>query len=90
MAVGQITHIELPSDDLERATSFYSQLFGWDMRQIPEMPNYAMFQDRPGESGGAIGLRGQTAPNRLRKYDEVETMDATVAKLADHGATDAD
>ena len=87
MAVGQITHIELPSDDLERATSFYSQLFGWDMRQIPEMPNYAMFQDRPGESGGAIGLRGQTAPERLRIYVEVESLDATVAKVTELGGS---
>jgi predicted enzyme related to lactoylglutathione lyase len=87
MAVGQITHVEFPSDDLERATSFYSQLFGWDIRQIPEMPDYALFQDRPGESGGAIGLRGQTAPERLRIYVEVESLDVTVARVLELGGS---
>ena len=28
------------------------------MQQIPEMPDYVMFQSGPGESGGAIGVRG--------------------------------
>jgi predicted enzyme related to lactoylglutathione lyase len=87
MAVGQIIHVELPSDDLERATSFYSQLFGWDLQQLPEMPDYALFQDRAGESGGAIGLRGQTAPERLRIYVEVEALEAAVAKVIELGGS---
>ena len=87
MAVGRITHIEFPSDDLERATSFYSRLFGWDLQQVPEMPDYAMFQDRPGESSGAIGLRGQTAPEQLRIYVEVESLDETVAKVLELGGS---
>lgn len=87
MAIGQITHIEFPSDDLERATSFYSQLFGWDIQQIPEMPDYAMFQDRPGESGVGIGLRGQTAPERMRVYVEVGSLDAAVATVVELGGS---
>jgi predicted enzyme related to lactoylglutathione lyase len=87
MANGQITHIELPSDDLERAQSFYSGLFGWQMQNTPEMPNYAMFQSGPGESGGAIGLRGETAPERMRFYVEVEALDATVARALELGGS---
>ncbi len=30
-----ITHFELPSDDLDRATSFYAEVFGWDIEEIP-------------------------------------------------------
>jgi predicted enzyme related to lactoylglutathione lyase len=87
MAKGEITHVELPSDDFERAQSFYSELFGWEMRQTPEMPDYAMFQSGPGESGGAIGLRGQTAPDQMRIYVEVESLDATVTKTLELGGS---
>ncbi len=64
MAIGEITHIELPSDDPERAQTFYSELFGWPMRQVEGMPDYTMFQSGPGEFGGAIGKRGVSAPDR--------------------------
>jgi hypothetical protein len=85
MATGEITHIELPSDDVERAQSFYSELFGWPMRSVPEMPDYVMFQSGPGEFGGAIGKRGVSAPDRPRFYVEVESLDTTVAKVLELG-----
>ena len=87
MANGEITHVELPSDDLDRAQRFDSELFGWEMQQSPEMPDYAMFRSGPGESGGAIGLRGQTAPQRLRIYVEVDSLDATVARTLELGGS---
>ena len=40
MANGEITHVELPSDDLDRAQRFYSELFGWEMQEAPEMPDW--------------------------------------------------
>ena len=87
MAHGEITHVELPSDDFDRAQRFYSELFGWKMQQTPEMPDYAMFQSGPGESGGAIGLRGQTAPDRLRIYVEVDSLDPVVARTLELGGS---
>ncbi len=85
MALGEITHVEFPSDDIERASNFYSEVFGWEIGRIPEMPDYAMFQMKAGVSGGAIGLRGQTAPERMRVYVEVESLDTTVAKVQELG-----
>jgi len=87
MAIGEITHVEIPSDDPERAQSFYSRLFGWEMRHSPAMPDYAMFRSGPGESGGAIGRRGQTAPDRVRIYVEVESLEAVVAKTLELGGS---
>ena len=87
MASGEITHVELPSDDLDRAQRFYSELFGWEMQQVPEMPDYAMFQSGPGQSGGAIGLRDQTVPHQMRIYVEVESLDQTVARTLELGGS---
>jgi uncharacterized protein len=36
-----VSHFEIPFDDEERASRFYSQVFGWDINAIPEM-NYVM------------------------------------------------
>ena len=87
MANGEITHVEIPSDDFERARGFYREVFGWDMREVPQMPDYALFQSGPGESGGAIGKRGVSAPERLRIYVEVESLDATVARVLELGGS---
>ena len=87
MAIGEITHIELPSDDSERAQTFYSELFGWPMQQVEGMPDYTMFQSGPGEFGGAIGKRGVSAPDRMRLYVEVESLEASVAKVTELGGS---
>ncbi len=37
-----IIHMEIPVTDLNKAKSFYSKVFGWNVDVIPEM-NYALF-----------------------------------------------
>jgi len=81
MAHGEITHLDLPSDDLGRARAFYEGLFGWKIQGMPEFPDYEMFQSGPDGVGGGIGLRGETAPNAPRIYVSVDSIDATLAKL---------
>ena len=87
MAFGEITHFEIPSDEPDRAQTFYSELFGWEIQTLPDYPDYAMFQSGPGESGGAIGVRGVTAPNQVRIYITVESLDASVAKVRELGGS---
>ena len=48
MSKHQIIHVELSSRDHEEAGQFYHELFGWEIRQIPEM-SYATF------STGGVG-----------------------------------
>lgn len=82
MAHGEITHVELPSDDVQRAKDFYAALFGWQVRSVDGMPDYELFQSGPGDMGGAIGLRGQTAPSRgPRIYVTVDSVADTLAKV---------
>ncbi len=35
----KVQHFEIPYDDKERAKKFYSEVFGWNIQDIPEM-NY--------------------------------------------------
>jgi predicted enzyme related to lactoylglutathione lyase len=87
MAHGEITHIELPSDDLGRAKSFYSELFGWDIQGTPGFDDYELFQSGPGNVGGALGLRGKTSPKQLRIYVSVDSIDAAVARVQELGGS---
>ena len=82
MAHGQITHIEFPADDTERAQRFYKELFGWDFQSFEGAPGYFLFNTGSIESaGGAIGQRGQSTGEKLRVYVTVDSIDDTLAKV---------
>ena len=82
---GEYSHIELPAHDLERAKSFYGNVFGWQFRDAQGFENYALYEAGPGDLGGGIGLRGQNAPNQVRNYITVDSVDGAVAKVIANG-----
>ncbi len=86
MAHGQITHIEIPADDVDRARRFYSELFGIETNEIDGMPGYFLFSF--GEikgAGGAIGKRGTDIAENLRVYVEVDSIDPVLARVPELG-----
>jgi uncharacterized protein len=48
---GEVVHLEMPADDVERARKFYKKTFGWKMQPIPEL-DYTMVQTAPGSKRG--------------------------------------
>lgn len=84
MAQGDITHIDIPADDIPRAASFYSRVFGWSINEVPGYEGYPMWQAPNGISGGGITQReGElTYP---RSYVEVDSIDETLATVTDAG-----
>jgi predicted enzyme related to lactoylglutathione lyase len=87
MTHGEIRHIELPSDEPERARAFYEGMFGWAIQSPPEHPTYQMFRSGPGDMGGTIGLRGETAPKQQRIYITVDSVDEALAKVEGLGGS---
>ena len=88
MAHGDIAHVDLPSDDLGRAKSFYEGMFGWRIAGMEAFPDYEMFQTGQGGGiGGGIGLRGETAPQQLRIYVEVDSLDEAIARVQQLGGS---
>jgi predicted enzyme related to lactoylglutathione lyase len=88
LAHGQITHIEFPADDVERAQRFYSELFGWKYDTIPGFEDYFMFNTGPTDAiGGAIGKRGESAPESLRLYVETDSIDALLPRVPELGGS---
>lgn len=86
MPHGDITHIDIPVADLERAKSFYSGLFGWQIAEVPGYEGYPMWQAPNKISGGGLAPRdeGFTQP---RSYVEVDSIEETLTKAQEQGGT---
>jgi len=84
---GEFSHIEFPADDVERAKAFYAAVFGWQFRSMDEMENYYLYDAGPGGLGGGIGKRGENAPDAIRNYIGVDSIDASLAAASANGGT---
>ncbi len=89
MAHGDFTFIEIPADDPARAQAFYAGLVGWQFQEVPGIAGYYMFATPAGEEavGGAIGKRGEMAPEKLRTYVSVDAIDAVLPRVAELGGS---
>jgi predicted enzyme related to lactoylglutathione lyase len=84
LAHGDITHIDIPVDDLERATSFYGSVLGWQIAEMPGYEGYPMWQAPNQVSGGGFTQRDE-ALQTMRSYVEVDSIDDVLTKATDSG-----
>lgn len=84
MAHGDITHIDIPVNDMAKAKEFYSGLFGWNIAAYPGFEDYPMWQAPNQSSGGGLAPRDESfiCP---RSYVEVDSIDDVLAKVRDTG-----
>jgi hypothetical protein len=87
MPHGEYNHIEIPYDDEERAKRFYGGVFGWEFRQMQGMDGYDLYTAGPGELGGGLGKRGESAGETTRNYILVDSVDEAVKKIQELGGT---
>jgi predicted enzyme related to lactoylglutathione lyase len=84
MARGEITHVEIPADDIERAKRFYAAVAGWEIGETQGYPDYHMFRTAE-RAGGAIGKRGESVGATLRIYITVDRLEDAVAAAEQNG-----
>jgi predicted enzyme related to lactoylglutathione lyase len=84
MPHGDITHIDIPVTDNERAKAFYEAVFGWQIAEVPGYEGYPMWQAPNKISGGGLAPRsdGFTQP---RSYVEVDSIDDALARATEKG-----
>ena len=46
-----VVHVEIPAADVQAASKFYQELFGWKMQHAAEF-DYTMWEDGSGYGGG--------------------------------------
>ena len=54
---GRVVHFEVPYDDVERATGFYRDVFGWQIQGIAEL-DYHLVATGPTSDQGDAGRAG--------------------------------
>ncbi|TMG24308.1 MAG: VOC family protein [Chloroflexi bacterium] len=84
MATGEITHIEFPADDLDRAKRFYEAVAGWQFSEMEGFPGYWLFRTAEG-SGGGLGRRGESVGNVIRDYITVTKLEDAVRAAEQNG-----
>ena len=92
---GRVVHFEIPFDDGERATRFYSEAFGWTVGEIPGM-DYFFVQTGPTGEGGVptdTGYIGGGMVQREGQIDrpvitiDVDDIDETLATIEELGGS---
>ncbi|HLM35780.1 MAG TPA: VOC family protein [Gaiellaceae bacterium] len=82
---GKLVHFEAPSQDGDRARSFWSGVFGWEF-QDAGMPDLDYNMVRTGEDqGGAVYTDTDTGGQGLVVYFDTDEIDASIAKVREHG-----
>ena len=85
MSKHPVVHVEFATTDREAAGQFFGELFGWQIRQIPEM-SYATFSSGENEVGGGFTPAGEgTPPGKVVVYVNTDDIDATLLKAEQMG-----
>jgi predicted enzyme related to lactoylglutathione lyase len=83
-------HVELHTKDLAGARTFYSQLFGWALQDMP-MPGgggtYTLINVGEGTGGGMTALEGGDHGSYWMAYVGVDDVRAKTAQAKALGAT---
>lgn len=87
-----VQHFEIPADDVERASKFYTGVFEWKMQKLanPEDPSkdYWFFdtKDENGNKGIGGGLMKRQAPEHsVTNYNTVPSVDDYASKIEQAG-----
>ena len=84
MAHGDITHLEIPVDDIPRAKTFYGAVFNWNIEDYPGYEDYPMWQAPNQISGGALAPRSAEF-SEPRSVIEVDSIDDTLSVIEASG-----
>jgi uncharacterized protein len=79
-------HIELITQDLDTAKDFYQKLFGWKVRDLPDMP-YSLFNEHVSPTGGMMKSPKPGQESFWIPYIVTDDITALTEKARSLGAT---
>lgn len=87
----RVVHFEIPVDQSERATSFYSKVFGWSFQKWNGPMEYWLIKTgdsgQPGINGGMYNRSIPSPVNTVVNTIDVPSLDDFVAKVVANGGT---
>jgi predicted enzyme related to lactoylglutathione lyase len=75
-----LMHFEIPADNVDRAKSFYSKLFGWEIKEIPGMDYWIITTDGEKSVGGGM-MKRQNPGQTIVNYIDVPSVDQYAAEI---------
>jgi predicted enzyme related to lactoylglutathione lyase len=75
---------EVAGKDFQGLKGFYSQLFGWELTDMGEMP-YATVDAKNGGIPGGIGQAPEGHPGHVTFYVQVDDIEAALSKAESLG-----
>jgi predicted enzyme related to lactoylglutathione lyase len=81
---GQLVHFEIEAKDTDRATAFYSSVFGWSFGDSG-MPGIDYRMTRTGEAQGGAVYASDKSGTRPLVYFDSDDIDASIAKVREAG-----
>ena len=91
-----IVHFEIPVDDVERAKTFYTKTFGWEMDKFPLLGSddywvvrttevdKNMMPTKPGAINGGL-MKRKNADQPFMNYIHIESIDQMLKKITANG-----
>jgi predicted enzyme related to lactoylglutathione lyase len=79
-------HIELITQNLDKAKDFYQKLFGWKVRDLPDMP-YSLFNEHSSPTGGMMKSPQAGSESLWIPYIVTDDITAVTEKARSLGAT---
>src|SRR5262245_44550526 len=80
-------HVELQTQDPEKAKKFYGSLFDWKLEEAPAMPGYTMLKAGEGPGGGIMKSPVAGGPSRWVTYVQVTDVERSTSKARELGGT---
>ena len=83
-----VVHFEIPVDDIERATKFYTELFGWEIKDagMPEGGYYSVMTSGENPVHGGM-MKRQQPGQQISNYIDIPSVDEYEAKIKELGGT---
>jgi predicted enzyme related to lactoylglutathione lyase len=79
-------HVELQTNDVDKAKKFFTGLFDWKLEDIPDM-EYTLISVGEGTGGGMMKNPVPNVPSHWLPYVQVEDVAASTKKAKSLGAT---
>jgi predicted enzyme related to lactoylglutathione lyase len=86
MSKRNVVHVELPAENVQAASKFYEQLFGWKMETAAEF-DYTMWEDGSGYGGGFNKVSEENPAGQVIVYIHSDDIDADLKRVAELGGT---
>ena len=90
--MGKIVNFHLPADDVERAATFYREVFGWEFVPAPNSPVPYLVHDAAGDDGAGIPAAITPRQDVIKAPTptiEVENIDQVMLDIAMKGGQQA-